>query len=243
MSGLDFALLVAILSFGAFVQALSGFGFALVAVPLASVVVAPSRAVVIVSLASLLTSVRNAVAARGQIERPVANRMTLAALVAMPLGLVVLETVDDRPLRLTIGVVVAIAAVLIALGVELRRGTVATDLITGFISGVLNTSTGTNGPPLVIGLRAHRLGIVRFRGTMAAVFIASGVVALVLFALRGRIGGREVAVAAISLPFQLGTAFVGDAAGRRLPDHRFDHMVIGLLLASAITAILAAILS
>lgn len=243
MSGQDFALLVVILSFGAFVQAVSGFGFALVAVPLASIVVVPSQAVVIVSLASLLTSMRNAFAARGQIERRVAGRMIAAALVAMPLGLVVLETVDDQALRLAIGVVVAIAAILIALGVELRRGTVVSDLVTGFISGVLNTSTGTNGPPLVIGLRAHRLGIVRFRGTMAAVFIVSGVVALALFALRGRIHGAELAVTAVSLPFQLGTAFAGDRAGRRLPEHRFDHMVITLLFASAIAAIVTATLA
>ena len=75
MSAPAFALLLVILSFGAFVQAVSGFGFALVAVPLASIVVAPSRAVVIISLASLLTSVRNTLAARGHIERPVAGRM------------------------------------------------------------------------------------------------------------------------------------------------------------------------
>ena len=241
MSAAAFALVVVILSFGAFVQAVSGFGFALVGVPLTSIVVTPSRAVVIVALASLLASVRNALAARHDIEVPVAARMTAAALVGMPLGLVVLEVVSDQALRLTIGALVALTAALIAAGVELRRGTVISDVLTGFVSGVLNTSTGTNGPAVVIGLRAHRLGVVRFRGTMATVFIVSGVVALALFAARGRIHASDVAVAGASLPAQLFTAFGGDRAGRHLGDHRFDRLVITLLLASAIAAVATAL--
>lgn len=239
MSGQDVGVLVAILALGGFVQGLSGFGFALVTVPLAAMVVPPSQAVVTVALASTLSSVRNAAAARGHIVWPVARRMILAALAGMPLGLVVLVNVDDTVLRLVIGVVVAFAAVLIALGVELRRGTPYTDVVTGFVSGVLNTSTSTNGPPLVIGLRAHRLSIVAFRGTMAAVFIASSVVALALFALRGLIGGDELLVAALALPTQVLAAWSGDRAGRHMGGHRFDRMVVALLFVSAVAAIVS----
>jgi len=241
MPASDVIILVAILAFGGFVQGLSGFGFALVTVPLASVVVPPSQAVVTVALASTLSSVRNALAARGHIVQPVATRMIGAALFGMPLGLIVLETVDDTALRVTIGVVVAVAAALIAFGVELRRGTSASDITTGFLSGILNTSTGTNGPPLVIGLRAHRLSIVSFRGTMACVFIVSSAVGLALFALRGLIGRDELLVAALALPLQWVMAWLGDHTGRRLGAHRFDHLVVGLLFVSAVAAIISAL--
>lgn len=241
MSTAAFLALIGILCFGAFTQAISGFGFALTAVPLSSMVVSPSRAVVIVALASQVASTRNTVTFRRSIEAPVAKRMIGAAMVGMPLGLVVLEVVSDTALRLTIGVTVALAATLIAAGFELWQGSATTDLATGFISGMLNTSVGTNGPAVVIGLRAHRMEADRFRGTMALVFISSGAVAIALFAIRGRITALDLWVVLAALVPQLLAALIGDRVARLLTGHRFDRMVIGLLYASALAAIVTAI--
>jgi uncharacterized membrane protein YfcA len=241
VSGTQFALVVAILVFGSFVQGLSGFGFALVAVPLVSAVVEPARAVIIVSLASFVTGVRNAVVSREQIEWPVAKRMIIAAYVAMPLGLVVLESVGPTTLRIVIGVTVGLAALLVVLGFELRQGTVTTDLTAGFVSGVLNTSTGTNGPPLVLALRARHFGVVRFRGTLAIIFIACSVVGLTLFVVRGLVQRSDVVTALCAIPLSLVAALAGDRTGQRLGDHRFDRLVILLLFASAAAAIVSAI--
>jgi hypothetical protein len=188
-----------------------------------------------------VASTRNTLAARGDIDRRVARNMILAAMAGMPLGLFVLEVVSDTALRLTIGISVALAATLIAAGFEIWRGTLATDLVTGFISGVLNTSVGTNGPAVVIGLRAHRFGITRFRGTMALVFIASGAIAIALFAVRGRITGLDLLVVGAALPVQFLAASIGDRVGRLLTGHRFNRMVIGLLYASATAAIITAV--
>ena len=58
MSGVDVVAVLAIMGFGSFVYAVSGFGFALVSAPLLALVIAPSRAVVLVSLASVASNVR-----------------------------------------------------------------------------------------------------------------------------------------------------------------------------------------
>ena len=59
----------------------------------------------------------------------------------------------------------------------------------GFVSGVLNTSLSTNGPPLVFGLQARHLGAAPFRATISTVFAFSNIV-----------GSLGVSVMAISRP-------------------------------------------
>lgn len=241
MSASQITLLAVILTVSGFVSGVSGFGYALAATPLCSIVIAPSKAVILITLCGLTPAIQNFLTFRRDIDRPVATRMTVASLVGMPLGLVVLETVSDAPLRLTIGVVTGAVALLMLTGVQLHRATAASDVLLGFASGVLNTSVGTNGPPIVINLRAHQLPISRFRGTISTLFVTAQVVAVVLFGARGRIHLDLVVLALAVVPVQTMFILAGQRVSKRLAQRRFDHLVLGLLLASGGAAIVNAV--
>jgi len=241
MSADQITLLAIILTMSGFVSGISGFGYALAATPLCSMVIAPSKAVILITLCGLTPAVQNFVTFRKDIDRVVATRMTIASLFGMPLGLVILETVGDAPLRLTIGAVTAIVGLIMLSGVELRKANAVSDAVLGFASGVLNTSVGTNGPPIVINLRAHQLTISRFRGTISTLFVVAQIVAVILFGARGRIHANLVVLWLAVIPVQTLFILAGQRVSRRLGQRRFDHMVIGLLLASAAAAILSAV--
>ena len=49
----------------------------------------------------------------------------------------------------------------------------------GFTGGILSTSTGTSGPPIVIALSAKQLEPAVFRATISAIFLVQGSAALV----------------------------------------------------------------
>lgn len=242
MTAGQITLLVVILTLSGFVSGLSGFGYALAATPLCSIVIAPSRAVILITLCGMTPAIQNFLRFRGDADRPVAARMTIASLVGMPLGLVVLETTGDAPLRLTIGIVTMVIGMLMLLGVELRHATPWTDTVLGFASGVLNTSTGTNGPPLVIGLRAHQLPISRFRGTISTMFVVAQAVAIAIFGSRGRIHLDLFVLALTVVPAQTAFILFGQRLSLRLAKKRFDHVVLGLLLASGAAAMFNAVL-
>jgi len=237
----EVVLLIAVLSAGGFVQSLSGFGYALFTTPIVSAMIAPSRAVVLIAIANLFSSMRNTYMGRDEISWKPARNMTAAAVVGMPLGLIVLEKVGANPLRLVIGVVVALIATSIALGIEMRRGSTGLDLAAGFVSGVLNTSTGTNGPAIVIGLRPHRLPVRAFKSTTGVVFTISGSIGIALFAARHLVRVHDVWIALAAVPVQIATARVGDRVVRRLSTRRFDGLVLLLLFTSAAAAIITAI--
>ncbi len=241
MSASQIALLAVILTVSGFVSGVSGFGYALAATPLCSIVISPSKAVILITLCGLTPAVQNFLTFRREIDRPVATRMTISSLVGMPLGLLVLETVGDVPLRLTIGVVTGAVALLMLSGVQLRRANATSDVLLGFASGVLNTSVGTNGPPIVINLRAHQLSIGRFRGTISTLFVTAQIVATVLFAARGRIHLELVVLALAVVPVQTLFILGGQRVSKRLAQRRFDRLVVGLLLVSGAAAIANAV--
>ena len=106
----EIVLIIAVLSAGGFVQSISGFGYALFTSPIISAFIAPSRAVVIIAIANLFSSMRNLARGRDEVSWKPARNMTAAALAGMPLGIVVLEHVGANGLRLVIGIVVAAIA-------------------------------------------------------------------------------------------------------------------------------------
>ena len=130
---------------------------------------------------------------RGHVDRPTVLVMTVAAILGMPLGLLVLTQVEERVLTLLI------AAAVITFAVLLWRAPAAghrgTDAVAGFAAGILSTSTGTSGPPIVIALSTKDMQPTVFRATISAIFLVQGSAALVAFALGGQVTMDALAVA------------------------------------------------
>ncbi|MDH4111105.1 MAG: sulfite exporter TauE/SafE family protein [Actinomycetota bacterium] len=222
-------------------MAVSGFGYALLSVPLLAVLVGAETSVVANAVIGLglvtLMTIRN----RHGVVRRTATVASAGAILAMPLGLVVFVNLDDRALTAAIGTTV------IALTIALARGmrfpsTDRTDLVAGLISGALNTSTGTNGPPLVIALHGQRLDPVAFRATLAAIFLVQSVVGLSLFALAGRVTADVGAVALAGYPAMVVGLLMGERLATRVGTERFRGSVLGLLVVSGVVSLIAAAL-
>jgi uncharacterized membrane protein YfcA len=219
--------------FGAALNALSGFGFALVTVPIMALVVGPKEAVVLSAIVGLLSNGGVAIRSRGEADVPITKRLLVGSLLGMPLGLLVLDNVAEDPLRVAIAVVVLLTAAAMASGWALPTPTPPADVGAGFISGVFNTSIGISGPPVVMELQARQLPKGPFRATTVVLFAVSGVVALVLFAIGGQYNRTVLVAAAVALPaWPLGW-YVGDRLHRRVSEERFRRLVLALLVLTA----------
>jgi uncharacterized membrane protein YfcA len=225
----------------ALVQVLSGFGFALLSVPLMTLAVDTREAVVISTLLGMGVTTWQAWHLREHAVKPLANRLIAAAYVGMPLGLLVFITVDDRVLRLVLGVAVLVAVGLLMVRVDLSGAPRSFDLGLGFVSGVLNTSLSTNGPPLAFALQARQLQPDAFRATINRVFAFSNLVGVTLFLVAGKITAHGLLGAAVALP----ALFLGQACGYPLRRHvspqRFRVLVLVLLVVAACSAIASAL--
>ncbi|MDO8362186.1 MAG: sulfite exporter TauE/SafE family protein [Actinomycetota bacterium] len=233
---------VAVAVFGAaFVQVIAGFGFALLCMPIMTIAVPVEKAVVISSLLGIMSSVWQAWHQRADADRPLVKRLTLSAFLGMPLGLVVLNVVADRTLKIVLGVAVLIATALIIRRINLTHVGPAMDVGAGFLSGVLNTSLSTNGPPLVFDLQARHLSPARFRATISMVFALSNIVGLALFVADGKVTREGMRAALIALPAWAVGQLLGWPVRKHVHGERFRWMVVVLLFLAGASAIVFAV--
>jgi uncharacterized protein len=232
----------AVVALAAAAQAVSGFGFALIGVPLVAVLVGPKEAVVGLTIVGLILVAQLSLRGRGHVDRPSVTVVTAAAIVGMPIGLLVITRADDRVLTIAIATAVIAFSLLLWRGARLPAGR-PTDVVAGFTSGVLATSTGTSGPPVVIALSAKRMEPAEFRATISMIFLVQGSVALVLFAIGGQITRDAVAVALAGLPGVIVGSIVGERGFRRLDTPTFRRVVLGMLFLSGVVALCGALWS
>ena len=223
------------------VYMIAGFGFALLAMPIMTFAIPVERAVVVVVLLAIVSTGHQAVVHRRHVQKPLAMRLAVSSFVGMPVGLLVLNVVDDGPLRVTLGVGVLIATLLLARDATLEHVGPPLDYSMGFVSGVANASIGTNGPPLVFDLQSRRLAPAEFRGTIAVVFVAGNLVTTALFLLDGKITRDGLVAAAVAFPVWALGIVSGRALQPRVPEEHFRRIVLGLLFLTGVTTIAAAI--
>lgn len=229
---------VAIFVLAALAQAASGFGSALVAVPLLGFVVGPGEALVAATVAGMVLTGGAWRREHGHTDAPVVRRLTVAGVLGMPAGLAVLLLASERTLTVVIAVVLLSTVALLAAGARLPTGRSA-QWGAGVTSGALLTSTGMNGPPLVLVLRDEPPH--RFRATLQATFCLQDAVAVVAFVALGQVGATVlVAAAAGLLGMPLGWR-LGDAVFQRLSPERFRVLVLAGLAATGTVALAGAL--
>jgi uncharacterized membrane protein YfcA len=221
--------------FAALVQSVGGFGFALLAVPLAAIGTELQTAVIVVGLGSLLNVVILSWRTRREIDRSLARRFNVPAVIGMPIGLAALTLVDERPLKMALGIVIIVATVALLRGAANVAPRAWLEVLAGFASGILSTATGTNGPPLVLASQMRGLAPDAFRATLSFTFAVSGTISMVMFVAAGLVARDEIVLTVAGVPVIL----LGQRAGLRLQPvfsgRRFDSLVYGLLLVSGVS--------
>jgi uncharacterized membrane protein YfcA len=112
----------------------------------------------------------------------------------------------------------------------------------GLLVGVLTTTTGTNGPPLVLWLERRRLAPADARRTISAVFLALNVLGAVALAAVGHgvSGTRPVLLGVLLVGAVTGYA-AGAAVFRRMDPRRFRAAGVVLCTVAGLAAIASAL--
>jgi hypothetical protein len=133
-------------------------------------------------------------------------------------------------------------AAALTLGWRWRGRDVPTELLAGGVSGVLNTSTGMNGPPIVLYLQDRGFATDEFRGGLSAFFFVSGIVSFAIFAVTGVVSATSMLLIAVGLPVVFAGHWAGHRMVGRLSEDSFRRLVLALLIATALAAIVTSAL-
>jgi len=243
MSIQQFVFIALIVLGASIIQALFGFGFGLISVPLMIFFVDLPIAVVTATAVSTVSCAIQWWESRAVEAREMSQRLVCSALIGMPFGLWLLLNLDARLMKGILGIVVLFGVFLSVKGFDLQRLPKAFDYAMGVVSGVLSTATSTNGPPLVFLLHARHFEPIDFRAVLNRVFTFLNFFTLVIFTLAGKMTGEALRLALFSIPVMGAGVFIGTRLRTKInPDH-FRNLVIGLLTLSGLSAIANALLS
>jgi uncharacterized membrane protein YfcA len=231
---------------GAALQSAGGFGFALVLGPALVAARGPKEAV---TALLVLGVVLNGLVLGAERRRPVVRwhdvvPMAAAALPGLAAGALLVDVMSKSTLQIAVGAAVLAAA---ALASRDRRAAErplsrATSVPIGLTAGTLTTSTGVNGPPLALWLRARGAHPAEVRDSLAASFAFLNVAGAIAIGMAGGVGE---ALDTRALMLLVPATVVGHALGRRALDRlgegRRSQVTLALVIAAGLASVVAGV--
>ena len=204
--------LVATISAAGVVRGFTGFGTALIFVPVAGLFLPPAHVVAVITLTGLASTAALLPRAWGQADRREVSLLVLAALPMVPLGLFIMDRLDALTVR---WVVTGIAGgTLIALVSGWRfSGKVRLPGLLGIgaVAGVIGGMTGLTGPAVILFYLAGRAAAQSVRANTILFLAALDVVIVANLLLRGFAGWQLVWLAGLlAIPYFV-TTMIGQA--------------------------------
>ena len=231
---LEILALAPIAFLGALVYGITGFGAALVAIPLATHFVPLPFALAVFVLLDLANGLRIGLEAPQHVVRGEVVRLVPMLVAGTVLGITALVNLPRRGALLALGVFV-VAFALYSLFARGPRRTLSRGWAwpAGLLGGITSAMFGAGGPPYAIYLSQRNLAKEAFRSTLAVTSIASISMRLIAFALTGLMSQVAVWVAAaVALP----AAWIGISTAshlfRRIRRETLMRAVALMLLAS-----------
>ena len=230
---LSSALLVALFAalLAGIVTGLTGFGLALISTPILLFVYEPRTVVVLTAIFSIFINAAVVWDSWHEARRRLSLALFVPALLGIVVGAELLGVIDPDYVRLGVGMIVIFSAMLLVRDVRLpgadtRWGT----LVAGSASGVLTTSTGLAGPPIVLLLASRGLPKHEFRGTSALYFLPMSIAGLAVLAFRGLVDSSEVPLGLLLVPAAIVGKAVGTALLKHVSEKAFRAVTLGLVI-------------
>lgn len=232
------AYLVLVIFAAYFIRGLTGFGSALVAVPLLVLVLPLKLVVPVVVLLDYLAAMSHGIRHFRHIQwrdlLPVLP-FTLAGIV---IALFLLEQVEAGLLTDALGLFIIGYAIYSLLPLPPLHGSRLWAAPLGSLTGLVGTVFGTGGPFIVIYLTLRDLSKQAFRGTLATLFAIDGGMRLVGFTASGFYQRDNLLLVLAALPIMALGLYAGGHIHTSLSRQSFVRLVAVVLIASGASLLL-----
>ncbi len=238
MTGFEITVVLAASLVGAFVKAVTGMGYPLLAVPLITLVLGIDDAVVIVAAPNVTMNFLlcwQARQARGEARD--LPRLVGASFLGAFLGTFLLVSVPEKPLLLLLAATVVAYVINYLRTPELRLDPTTTHRwspAVGGVAGVMQGAVGVSGPIVAAWLHGYRLSARAYVFSVTAIFGVSGLVQLSLLGAAGEITAERGVVSALAFVPVLAMVPVGTRLRERLGGRGFELAVLAVLVVSAL---------
>ncbi len=226
---------MAVVLAAAIVRGYSGFGFSLLAVTALSLTLPPAEIVPSIFMLEIAASLHLLPGIWKEIHWRSIGWLLAGCLLATPLGVWLLASVPVAPMKVALGLLVLVSAILLAQGYALKTmPNRAATFATGAASGLLNGGFGIGGPPVVLFFFASPAGAAVGRASTIAYFIGTDTMGLGFLAHQGLITAASFARFLLYVaPLLVGIA-IGSRSFRGASPAAFRQWVLRILMLLAL---------
>ncbi|WP_420640868.1 sulfite exporter TauE/SafE family protein [Candidatus Leptofilum sp.] len=169
-----------------FVQSASGFGLALVSMPLLVGVVDVETATPLVAVVAITTEIFMLRRYWQDLNFTAVKRLTLASIIGIPLGVYMLGNVNARIITTMLGILVTSYATYALVSPRLPKlSQPGWAYGFGFVGGVLSGAYNASGPPIIVYGTCRRWQPAEFKGNLQGYFFLNSLVTLAAHTLNG----------------------------------------------------------
>jgi uncharacterized membrane protein YfcA len=235
------ATLVTIIVFlAALVQTLSGFGFALLVMPLITIIVGLQTAAPLVALAGMTLCGVNLIRYRQAVHVRKVLRLGVASVFGIPIGFWALANVDESIIKPLLGVVlIAYAAYKLISPSESHVCSRRWAYPAGFVAGCLSGAYNTPGPPVIVYGSLRQWPKEEFRAVLQAFFFVNAVFTVASHTIARHLTTTVWTFYGCAVPALLLGVFISSRIDSRLNRDRFRTIVTAMILVLGISLILS----
>ncbi|ETT86614.1 sulfite exporter TauE/SafE family protein [Viridibacillus sp. FSL R5-0477] len=161
---------ICIILVASILQSSTGFGFSIMATPFLLMLFQPQEAIQINIILSLIISVALILKIRHDIDMFLLKRIILGSIVGVPIGIFIFMSMNIHALKLGVSILLLLLTLLLICNFKVKA-TPIRDYIVGGISGVLTTSIGMPGPPLLLYFTGTDTEKGKLRATTLAFYL------------------------------------------------------------------------
>lgn len=192
------------------IRGITGFGSALIATPLLTLMLPISVVVPVIGLLDYLSSLAHVLKLRKDIQWKQILMLMPFTLIGMLLALYLFKTVDAQLLKKFLGVFVIFYAFYTLFIIKPKtHSSYFWAIPGGGIGGLISALFGTGGPFYVIYLQLQGLGKNTFRATIATIFFLDGTARIVAYSFSGFYSTDTLILIAVSLPVMTIAMYIG----------------------------------
>lgn len=232
-------LIAAVVFFAALAQTLSGFGFALILMPVATILIGLRAAAPLVALTALTSYTVNLIRYRRAVNVRQVLRLGAASALGVPLGLWALVNVDESIIKPALGLVlIAYAIYRLVQRAEPRPCSPLWVYPAGFIAGCLGGAYNTPGPPVILYGSLQQWPRDEFRAVLQTFFFFNGALVVASHYLARHLTPTVLTFYLYAAPALFLGILVGSRVDSRLNHGQFRAIVTAMILLLGLSLLL-----
>lgn len=233
------AWIVVIVLCAAVLQSLTGFGFALVVMPLVTLVLDLKTAAPLIALAGLTAYTANFIRFHRAVDLKEVARLGMASALGIPAGMWALACADELAINRAMGaILIAYAAYALLRPAATRRLPAWWAYPAGFLAGCLGGAYNTPGPPVVVYGSLRQWPKDEYRAILQTLFFINGVLIVSSHLFAGHMVAQVWTLYAWAAPALLLGLWTGARLDRHVDQERFRTLVTAMILILGVSLLL-----